>query len=290
MKVLVRSLLVSMGLLGISLSAAPPADAANFAAAVVSYAPGAAAGGGFTTSQSALGSPDGLTGELLGFPNVLSPFSPPFEADEIVQLGEGGQLTLRLSNYAIPGAGLEIGVFSNIGIADDNYPSGKAGSPPFAFGIDSATVEVSEDGATWASLGSVLFNLPANYYLDSGPFDTTPGSSPADFGKPFSGALSDFSGLDYPQILALLDGSGGGKWLDISATGLAKVGYLRFSVPDDGNAATSLKFELDAVSIANAASGSPVPEPASWLLLASGAGLTFFVSRRQIRRSQSCIA
>lgn len=268
----------------LALSAASVASAAQFAAAVVSYAPGGAAGGGYDTPSAALGSPDGLTGEGFGFPNVLSPFSPAFESDELVQIGEGGQLTLRLSNFALPTAGLELGIFSNVGIADEDYPNGKAGTPPFTFGGGSAVVDVSADGVTWVSLGSALFNIPANYYLDRGPFDTTAGSSVADFGKPFAGTLSDFSGLDYPQILGLLDGSAGGTWLDISGSGLPEVGYVRFSIPDDGNAGTHLSLSLDAVSLATSALGNPVPEPSTWLLLASGSAFLAAAMRR--RRQQ----
>lgn len=256
------------------------ATAAQFAAAVISYSPGAAAGSGLNTAAAALGSPDDLTGEGFGFANVLSPFSPPFEADEIVQIGEGGEITLRLAHYAMSGAGLEIGVFANVGLADEDFPHGTAGSPPFAFGADSAVVDLSDDGTDWVSLGPVLFDLPANFYLDSGPFDATPGSLPADFGKPFAAALADFAGLQYPQILALLDGSAGGKWLDISGTGLPQVGYIRFRVPDDGNPATAHTFELDAVALSDAALGAIVPEPASWLLLASG-GVAVILARRR---------
>jgi hypothetical protein len=272
--------------IGLILSTPSVVQAAQFAAAVVSYSPGGAAGSGVNTATSALGSPDGLSGEGLGFPNVLSPFSPSFEADEIVQIGEGGEITLRLSHYVIPGAGLELGVFTNVGLADEDFPNGKAGNPPFTFGVDSAVVEVSENGVAWVSLGSTLFDLPTNYYLDSGPFDSTPGNSPADFGKPFGGTLTDFSGLDYSQILALLDGSAGGRWLDLSGTGLSQIGYARFLVPDDGNPATALTFELDAVSISNAAVGSLVPEPASWLLLASGGATALIVARRRGRNGR----
>ena len=57
---------------------------------------------------------------------------------------------------------------------------------------------------------------------------------PSDFQKPFTGNLSSFNGLRYfdaanPDMLDLLAGSGGGKWLDISGTGLAQVGFIRFS-------------------------------------------------------------
>lgn len=264
-----------------------PAVAGHFAAEVISYDPGAAAGLGYTDPSAALGAPTTLTGAGFGFPGVVSPFNPPFEPQEVVQIGEGGHLTLRLSHFALPVGGLQIGVFTNVGIADEDYPNGQAGDPPFTFGVDSAVVEVSADGVTWVDLGNKTFDMPTNAYLDRGPFDSEPGSLLADAGKPLAGSLSDFAGLDYPQMLTLLDGSAGGTWLDIWASGLSQVGYIRFSLPDDGDAGTQLTFELDAVSVAGAAVGALVPEPQTWLLLATGWGtLGMALARRRRLASQ----
>ena len=67
-------------------------------------------------------------------------------------------------------------------------------------------------------------------------------------------------------VAGTLAGSGGGKWLDISGTGLAQVGYIRFSVADDMNVESRLSFELDAVSISHGAVGRlVVPETAAKL-------------------------
>ena len=69
------------------------------------------------------------------FLGVVSPFNPPFGQNEIVSVGEGGHIMLRLSHYAIPqAAGPEIGVFENVGLIDINYPNGQAGSPAGTFG------------------------------------------------------------------------------------------------------------------------------------------------------------
>jgi len=172
-------------------------------------------------------------------------------------------------------------------LTDNSFPSGQAGSPPGTFGVDSAQVEVSENGLTWESLGIITFDVPTNGYTDlANPFSSTPGSSPADFQQPFTGSLSDFGGLPYfdasnPDILDLLAGSGGGTWLDISGTSLSQVGYLRFSVADDGDGLTSLNFELDAVSIASDALGAAVPEPSSMVLLLGLALLAHGSARRK---------
>ena len=55
-------------------------------------------------------------------------------------------------------------------------------------------------------------------------------------------------------------------------TGLAEVGFIRFSVENDGNDEVNLNFELDALSIATSAIGAAtVPEPSSGLLMVFGA-------------------
>jgi hypothetical protein len=253
---------------------APQHSRAQYAAQVISYNQGTTPSAGFTTASAALGEPERFTGESV-FPGVVSPFNPPFLSNELVSIGEGGQITLRLSNYAIPqgGGALEIGVFENVGISDTNYPNGQAGSPATAFGPDNALVEVSADGIGWISLGNILFDVPANGYTDlSDPYSSSPGSALSDFQQPFTGNLLSFSGLRYSHpsnfdMLDLLNGSGGGTWLDISGTGLPQVGYIRFSVPDDGNPSIAQNFELDAVSISHAALGSAtVPEPAAMAL------------------------
>jgi hypothetical protein len=260
---------------------------AQYAVEVVSYNAGTTPAAGFLSAASAFGSPERFTGEGV-FPSAVSPFSPPFLSSELVSIGEAGQLTLRLSNYALPQAnGAEIGIFSNFGLIDANYPNGEAGSPAGGFGPpDSATVEVSENGASWSSLGAFTFDIPSNGYTDlSDPFAASAGAALSDFQQPFTGSLAGFNGLKYvdaagPDILELLAGSGGGKWLDISASGLAKVGFVRFSVADDLLASTRLNFELDAVSIAHAALGAAtVPEPSA-LILASLGVLVLSVARR----------
>jgi hypothetical protein len=246
--------------------------AAQHAVEVISYDAGHAPAAGYTNPAVALGSPERFTGEGV-FPSVVSPFNPPFLSSELVSIGEGGQLTLRLSHYAIPQAGApEIGLFSNVGLIDVAYPSGMAGSPAATFGFDAAGVEVSENGVDWVFAEFIDFNLPTNGFTDlSDPYSPMPGSVPSDFQQPFVGTLSDFDGLNYtdllgPDILDLLAGSGGGNWIDVSATGLARVGYVRVSVPIDLDPIDS-HLELDAVSISHAALGPPtVPEPATLTL------------------------
>lgn len=254
-------------------------SAAQYAAEVISYDVGTSAAPGFGDPLAALGPPERLTGDGGSFPGVVSPFNPPFLTSEIISVGEGGQLTLRLQNYAVPQtAGSEIGVFVNVGLADADFPNGFFDAPYTIFGVDRAMVEVSEQGTTWTSLGEFEFNVPTNGYADAaGPFQAMPGVVDADFQQPFAGALADFEDLRYADggmanMLDLLAGSGGGNWLDISAAGLARVGYVRFSVADDGDANTELNFELDAVSVAHGSVGPAVSEPSGFLLLVGTVG------------------
>lgn len=241
---------------------------AQFANQVSSYNPGSTpASPLYTNPGTALGSPERDTIEFPPEPNEVTIFNQAFGTDEIVSIGEGGHLTLKLSNYVLASAGSsEIGVFSNATVIDANWPNRQVGTPAATFGDSSAEVEVSETGIEWISLGIVHFSLPAQGYSD------VAGTVPSNFQQPFSGVLSDFDGLPYdhptdPDVFDLLAGSGGGNWLDISGTGLSQVGYIRFSVDDDLNAATSLNFELDAVSISASAMGGVVPEPGSLVLI-----------------------
>ena len=225
-----------------------------------------------TVSSVALGKPTGFVTEFqykFSPGSIVSAFSPAANHDQIVSIGEGGHLTLRLENYAVVGDGVEIGLFTNVGLQDNNWPDGLAHDPIKTFGIDGVTVEVSYDNSDWVSLEPITPNIPTNVWADAaGPFlESTVGLTEADFSKPFTGDLSAFAGKTYAEIKTLLDGSAGGFWLDLSSTGLSEVGYIRFSVADDGTAADQ-NFELDAVSVASGHIGAATPEPCSLGLLA----------------------
>lgn len=274
----------------LALASAPVvARAASFADHLVSYTPGAASPG-FRDPLAALGSPDDLTGDNpvspFGPPNVTSPFSPPWQADEIVQVGEGGQITLRLANFALVGPGREIGLFSNVGLEDAAWPAGLNTNPANTFGRQRPiTVEVSEDGSQWVTVSTdVRLEQPTLYYVNAGPYDTAPPDDPvlADFGIPFEGTLATFDGKDWAGTLAALETpaghSAGGTWLDLSDTGLTRVAFVRLSLPDNGDAVADA-FNLDAVAIANSATGPAVPEPGLAGLLLSGS--TLLLRRRR---------
>lgn len=267
------------------------ARAAFFASGVVSFAPGTG-NAIWGDASAALGSPDGLTGENPAAslydpfypPSVLSPFSGAFQGDEIVQVGEGGQLTLQLSRFAIVGTGKRIGVFTNAALIDTDYPNGANGAAAAVFGGGNAIVSVSADNLNWTSLGEITFDAPNLFYSNAGPFDLAAPASPqlTDFGLPFPGSLASFNAADWPATRDVFKVgsvySGGGTWLDLSATGLTQVGYVQFFIPDDGNATTNRTLAIDALSIANTAVGAEVPEPGALSLLALA---SLYLARRR---------
>jgi hypothetical protein len=283
-----RFLLVVVAVASVILTRSQDARAEFHAVRVVAFDAGEGGSAGFDQPAAALGEPARFTG-VGAFPGVVSAFNPPFMPSEVVSIGEGGSLTLRLSHYLLPGRdGHDLGVFTNVGFIDNDFPNGVASDPLSAsagtFGADAAVLEVSPNGVDWTTVGETLFDLPTVGYRDvTNPFAGEPGSEPTDFNKPFTGSLDNFAGLAYADMLDLLDGSGGGKWLDLAGTDLAFIGWIRFSVPDDGNAATSLKFDLDAVSVNTLAAGPAVPEPSSMVIasiVAIGA-LVFCVGQRR---------
>lgn len=232
----------------------PSASAAVVGAEVVEYRPGTAQN--FTNPSAALGLPAGDT--TFG---ALTPFNPPFRDNHIVIAGAGGGITLRLSAPVQSVAGPELGVFVNNGIIDVSPGgTGTAGNPAGTFSpAPAALVSVSGDGTTYVPLGAapVVFSNPTNFYTDVhiDNYSAPLGNQVADFAKPFSGSLASFNGLTYEQMLTLLDGSGGGNWVDISPSGLPEVRYVRFEVP----AGTDLRLVLDAVTA--------VPEPSAVVVM-----------------------
>jgi hypothetical protein len=245
---------------------------ANVASQVISYDHGGSASDGYQDPNSALGALNPIADPVFGN-TILSPFNPPYRNTDIVIVGDGGQLTLKLQQLVSASAtGPEIGVFVNNGLIDIDYPHGQNRTPAGYFSAPpQAIVSVSANGTDFVPLSAspFLFDAPSNYYADLGadPSNTsTPGTIVADMSKPFLGHLNDFSGLDWNATKALLAGSSGGTWLDFSATGLPAVQYVRFAVPTGA----TYRMVVDAVSA--------VPEPSVALI-----GLTMLVTLRRPR-------
>jgi len=254
------------------------AHAISYASRVISYTPGTA-NPTWSNPSASLGAASALTGEnasasnYFGFPNILSPFSPAYQGDEIVQIGEGGQLTLGLSNFALVGAGKEIGVYTNVGLIDADYPNAVNTSPATRFGGGSANLSVSADNITWKSLGSITFDMPSLFFPNTSPYLTSPPPGPtfANFGLPMPSPFSCFDGQDWTNTQNCFQvspniWSAGGNWLDLSSTGLSQVGFIRFDIPVDANPINNV-LSIDTIAINNADVGAAVPEPTTFILM-----------------------
>lgn len=238
-----------------------------WADSVESYTPGDAAGGGFEVSEVALGEPTRFTGELAGFAGAVTPFNPPFESDEIVSVGFGGELILGFDEPVTDDPqnpfGIDLLIFGNTGYIDADFPNGLVGG---LFGMDGGLVELSADGLTWIAVDGVGADgpFPTLGYSDlSGPFDVGPGEVLSDFTKPVDPDFEAF-GKVFGELVAGYAGSGGGAGIDIGRVGLSEVSFVRISdLTDDGSS-----VEIDALS--DVAVPAPSVLAAGALALAAG--------------------
>lgn len=225
------------------------------AAEVVEYDSGSGVLADLTDPLAALTLPSASTGADWWDGN-FSPFNPHYRAGEIVQVGHGGQLTLRLERFVrvVPGH-RHLGVWENVMLVAAS--GGLVVQPPGLFGADSAVVEVSANGTDFVSIGVVTFDMFGNYWTDSaGPYSQSGGVLPADFGRPFTGDPAGLGGATYARVLEFLEGTAGGTWIDLSPSGLERVGWVRFS-----GVGVGLTLEIDAVTINTALAGKPTVVP-----------------------------
>lgn len=232
------------------LGATPPAPADDpFADAIVSFNAGIDPDPAYPNPLTVLGSPERYTGEGI-FPAVVSVFSPPYGTDEIVSIGKGGALVVQFDTPVTDDPrnpfGIDLILFGNTGFIDQSWPDGIVGGG--LFGADGGTVEVSDDGVTWVLVPAVepdgLF--PTTGYLDTGPYDGTPGMVWTIFTRPVdpSLTLADFVGLTHDQVRGLYQRSGGGAGVDLAPLGLGQVRFVRISNPADALE----HIELDALA------------------------------------------
>ncbi|MBC8244471.1 MAG: hypothetical protein H8E20_08765 [Verrucomicrobia bacterium] len=245
-----RIIIIALGLA--ALSAAREARAAQFAAEVVSYEPGTgfatdwSSGAGFTDEEAILGAPARETPGEWGGP--ITPFSPPYRLNQILSVGEGGQVTLKFArpirDEPLNPFGLDFIVFGGAGFTITNGDfSGGGITDGSLFGqADGETrVSVSTDGETWFVLDPKLAPAFDAYYPTDGA---------GDFELPVNPALAkgDFADAGLAKFTELYAGSGGGTGYDIGwavdATGkpvmLGQAQFIRLEV-------LSGKAEMDAV-------------------------------------------
>jgi hypothetical protein len=198
----------------------------------------------------------GLTDLDYGFPEVISPFNPPADADQLVTIGSGGSITMQFSQPVnVLSSSPTLGIFTGIGFFDSQYPAGVNYTPAQTFDTQSAVVSVSQDGQNWVSLGLQDFNIPENYYANAANPYQFPAPDPAqlaDFGKAYTGTFDQFDGENFSQILSTLNGSAGGTWLNLAGTSLSEINYIQFSEPT-GQAPVTSFVAINAIS----ASGLP---------------------------------
>jgi hypothetical protein len=128
----------------------------------------------------------GLTDLDFGFPEIVSPFDPPADADQIVTIGLGGQITLQFPQpISVTPAGRSVGIFNSVGLVDAGI-DGTATKPAQTFSNQSAVVKVSQDGTHWYSFGLQTLQIPENYFANATDAYQYPAPDPAivaDFGK-----------------------------------------------------------------------------------------------------------
>ena len=250
--------------LALTLALAAPALATPFAVEVIDYVPGdlPAELSTYDDPAAALGKTREFTPPAPAFgvpPYVVTPFNATYTPDDLVAVGPGGRLVLRLDAVA-PTVGLALGVHTGVGLIDDSFPAGNVGPVATPYTRPRvADVAVSADGVTYFDVAdSRVFDVPTNWYsqgVDTPGAEPDAGTVAADYSQPFAGDLSDFDGLDWAGLLGLLDGSAGGEWLDLSGVPVDSVRFVEFTVDGPGEV-----MILDAVAT--------VPEPTLGLLLA----------------------
>lgn len=203
-----------------------------WAAEVVEYTPGADVPAGFDDPTGALGEPTRYTG-VGSFPGAVTPFNPPFLAAEVVTIGAGGSLTLRLGTPAFDAAfnpyGIDLILFHNGGYIDAAFPAGVVGGTFF----DGGSIEVSQDGVEFfAVTPAAEDHYPTLGYLDlPTPFTEERGDVLSDFRLPVNPAFDpDSTGWD--DLVTAYNGSGGGVGIDIGSVGLFEVNFVRITASD----------------------------------------------------------
>ena len=208
----------------------------------------------------------------------VDPFDAPYLSSQIVGIGTGGSLTLQfntpIQNNPNNPFGLDFIIFGHAGFQHfsngDYSGGGVTDGSLYTGGTSDVRVSVSADGTTFYTLNPALTPQVDGLYPTDGS------------GNPFlpvNPALTaaDFAGQDLTGIRALYNGSAGGAGFSlgwaIDSNGqsvfLSSVDYVRLDVLNDGTPAY-----LDAISV--------VPEPASWMLVLTGAGL-FFLRQARLR-------
>jgi len=236
-----------------ALSGVRDAQATQFASEVVSYKSGTgfatdwSTGAGYTNEAAILGPPARETRGEWGGP--VTPFSPPYQLDQILSLGEGGEVTLKFArpirDEPLNPFGLDFIVFGGAGftiINGDFSGGGITDGTLFGQDSDGTRVSVSADGEAWLRLDPEQASAFDGYHPTDGA---------GDFGLPVDPVLAKAAFADggLAKFNELYAGSGGGTGFDIGwavdpagqPVALGQVQFVRLEV-------VSGKAEVDAVS------------------------------------------
>ena len=215
----------TLGLAGATSAAGPD----PWADRVVSFTAGKNPAPGYADPTTALGEPSRFTG-VGSFPGAVTPFNPPFDTDQLVSLGAGGELIVAFDepvrNDPLNPFGIDLLVFGSTGFVDTSFPNGLVGG---LFGNEGGSISVSPDGTSWFDVAGVVGDgiFPTMGYQDlTGPYDPMAGSLPTDFTVPVDPTF-DPMGSTFAEIVAAYSGSGGGAGVDIGSLGLSEISFIR---------------------------------------------------------------
>lgn len=271
-------------LAAVGLAAAPAAHASPFAVEVIEYTKSGAydSSASYRTDGSqALGAPERDT----SFGSQVGVFYGPFGTDELVGLGAGDHLTVRMGSRVTDDPsnpfGIDLIVHGNF-----FYVRSQDGTTTGAGFAEPGTIEVSSNGSDWFTIQNAFADtaFPTLGYTDTvySGFNNSGGTIETNWFLPVDPSL-DVSGMTEAQINAAYNGSAGGTGVDLLA-GLLPADYGQLLI--DGG--TGLPY-IEYVRVTQSSGTTEVqafvnvPEPASLALMIVATGMV--VTRRRVRRS-----
>jgi hypothetical protein len=190
---------------------AAPVFAHNHADRIVAYEPGTGAGA-LTNAAAVLGAPSRETVDPQWGTFPVDPFGPAYLSSQVVSLGSGGSLTVRLErtveNDPENPFGLDFIVFGNAFFQlNEDWTTTNGALGGTNSGI--TTVSVSLDGTHYFVLDPALAPPPDHLFPADGAGDSSVPVNPSLTG-------TDFIGKDLDGVRALYAGSAGGTAYDIA--------------------------------------------------------------------------
>ena len=180
------------------------ASHAQFADSVASYTPGSGVGANFTNPAAALGEPSRVN----PFGESVDPFNPPYGTNQVVSLGAGGSLTLRLDRPILNDPshpfGVDFIVFGNAGFVITNGDfsgGGVTDGSLFGDNLGATRLSVSLDNVTYYRCGERQLNLCSRCRTVISPARTWRGFGPCMPG-PEAGRVSTLPGRRTPTAAA----------------------------------------------------------------------------------------